>query len=226
MILPVFLITVLSGTVDQLISLALENELRSPQGASPKVWYLASGSLLNSLIFPWITTLLLLFTWQRQKFPSKTPWPTAWNEFAQKFGSQSLIETLRGWGKCIMYSLLLIIPGLWKFLEYSFVPWVVCFDHEYDRGEVDALKRSTTLFRKAWFRLVFMFVVFFILIPLILTDGFEEYRLIWITPLPALGLHLIDTVFHILFFEIITLIFFSLLNREHLNEPDLQLERN
>lgn len=226
MIIPLFFLTVLSGTIDQLISLALENELRSPDGAGPKIWYLASGSLLNSLIFPWITNLLLLFSWDRQNNKDSTSWLISWSTFAQKFGSQSLIESLRAWGKCIMYSLLLILPGLWKFLEYSFIPWIVCCDKKYDQGDVDALEKSTRLFRRVWFRMLMVVFIFVILVPLILTDSFEQYRLIWITPLPALSLHFVDTLMHVLFFQIITLIFLNLLNRETSHESDLQLERN
>lgn len=221
LILPILLITILSGTIDQLISLALENELRSPDGATSRIWYFASGSLANSLIFPWITNLLLLFCWQRQSLPARPAWLTSWSQFAQKFGAQSFIETLRGWGKCIIYSLFLIVPGIWKFLEYSFIPWIVCFDPSYDKGEVDALKKSTQMFRKVWLKMLLLFVLFILVIPLILTTFFEQYRLIWITPLPALALHFLDALTHILFFQIVTILFFNLLNQETMHESHI-----
>ncbi|MEK6772355.1 MAG: hypothetical protein AABY64_00315 [Bdellovibrionota bacterium] len=218
LLIPIFFLTLFSGTIDQIITLALEDELRSPEGVTAKIWYLASGSLANSLIFPWIANLLLLFSWKRQNTQTDSSWLLSYSEFAEKFASQSLIETLRAWGKCIVYSLLLIIPGLWKFLEYSFIPWIVCLHPSYDKGEIDALQTSTRFFRKVWVKMFFLMLLFVAIIPLVMTSLFEQYRLIWITPLPALGLHFIDTLIHILFFQCITLIFFRLLRAEDLHE--------
>lgn len=219
--IPLFLLTVFSGSLDQIISLALENELRNPEGASARVWYYASASLVNSLIFPWIETLLLLFWWQRQQELNENSWLVSWSNFVHKFASQSLIESLRAWGKCLIYSLLLIIPGLWKFLEYIFVPWVVCFHPQYDKGEVDALKVATQTFRKSWFKVLTVIFVFVLIIPLTLTSLFEEYRLIWLTPIPSLGLHLINTIFQILCFQFLTIIFFKVLSKENFHESHI-----
>lgn len=224
LLIPIFLITILSGTLDQIISMALENELRNPDGASSKVWYYASASLANSLMFPWLETLLLLFWWHRQlqnENSKNSSWLTSWAEFIHKFASQSLIETLRSWGKCLAYSVLLILPGLWKFLEYSYVPWIVCFHPDYEKGKLDALKTSTHLFRKSWFKVLCLMIIFSVVIPLIFTSYFEHYRLIWISPIPALALHLANALLQILCFQFFTQIFFKVLAKENPHESHI-----
>jgi len=222
--LPVFILTLFSGTAEQLLSLSLENELRNPEGTSPKIWLLVSVSILSSLTWPWLMSLIVLFKMRpvvvENSDPTSHPSPTSnsWFLFFHHYGAQSLIETLRSWGQCLLYSLLLILPGLWKFLEYTFVSWVVCFDPRYEKGEVDALKTSSQFFRQRWFTIVVIMLIFAIVLPLIITSLFEDYRLIWMTPGPALALHFVDTLIHLIYFQIITLIYFRLLAKEQTRE--------
>jgi hypothetical protein len=224
--LPVFILTTLAGTLEQLLSLTLETELRNPDGGTQRIWFLVTFSIVNSLSWPWLMSLIVLYKLRPAALPTSSSIEgespslnssPSWFEFFSHYGAQSFIETLRSWGKSLAYSLLLILPGIWKFLEYTFVSWIVCFDPSYERGEVDALKKSARFFRKRWFTMLMIIFLFAILLPLVLTSLFEDYRLIWQTPLPSLALHLVDTLIHLAYFQVVTLIFFRLLAKEELH---------
>lgn len=55
------------------------------------------------------------------------------------------LESLRAMGMTFLFLLLLVIPGLVKYVEYSFVSFIVLTDPEYKAGKIDALKESQRL---------------------------------------------------------------------------------
>jgi len=67
--------------------------------------------------------------------------------FFQKHGMPLIIETLRAISRILLWSLLFIVPGIFKQIRYFMVPYVTLFDPEYERGEVDALEHSNVLVR-------------------------------------------------------------------------------
>ena len=217
--LPLFCLTIFTGTFDQSLTLTLEEDLRSPDGATKKIWGLAAASLLNSLLFPWLMTLVAIFAlqWQRTRASQMRPQnlTSSFGRFIGHYAEQSLIEIIRAWGKALLYSFLLILPGIWKYFEYTFIPWIVCFHPQYDEGKVDALKVSSKWFRKVWYKLLPLLILTILVPTFILTSLFEEYRLIWVTPLPSLSLHFVDTLLHILYFQILSYFFFRLLKEEN-----------
>ncbi len=52
------------------------------------------------------------------------------------------IEGLRSLSRILMWSLALILPGLFQMVKLSFVNYVVLFDPRYQAGQVDALEES------------------------------------------------------------------------------------
>ena len=105
-----------------------------------------------------------------------------------------LIESLRAWGKILLYTLALVIPGVWKWASTLFVPYVVLFSKNYPAGQVDAISMSAEVFKRIWFRTILVLVVFSITIPLFITTSFDQYREIWNHPVGATLLGLVDYV--------------------------------
>ena len=89
----------------------------------------------------------------------------------------TLRESLKSWGRSMLWSFLFVIPGILKFIRYSFVPLIVCFDNSYAEGKVDALERSSKISKGMMPQLVGLFVLFLILLPMLMTL-FGELRLL------------------------------------------------
>lgn len=191
--LLLFLIGVLGSQIDQSISFQVEEALRNPQGANSSVYLYGFLSLVCSLFFPLI--LMLLSLWAlRPAVPSMTERRT-WEQishFFKHYLPQLVIETLRAWGKILLWSLLFVFPGFIRYIAYVLVPFVVAISPAYERGEVDALTASTALVKKYWLEILTLIFVFHLMIPLILTVFFDEYRLLNQTPLASLSLSLLD----------------------------------
>lgn len=81
--------------------------------------------------------------------------------FSQRHMMALTTESLRSLAVVLMWSLLLIIPGLFKYLRYSFVPYVVVADAEYQNGKRDALEYSNALVKGYTLQI---FVIFAILL--------------------------------------------------------------
>lgn len=202
---PILFVVLFSyNLLDSFISLRAEQIISSPQGLSPWIWFYGMASILASLLFPTIATLLCL--WAVLQIHESERKQT-WGDFAGQFAEQSLIETIRSWGAVLAYSLLLIIPGLIKLILYSFVPFVIVLDRRYDLGEVDALKRSSQLVRNQWLKVISVLIVFHFLIPMFISSGFDSYRLAWKTPVPAVLLSLVDLVIFCLSTQLLVRIF-------------------
>lgn len=76
------------------------------------------------------------------------------------------IENLRALAKILLWGLLLVLPGIYQMLRYSFVSFVVLFDPNYRAGRVDALKESAQLTKGLKRYLVLLFI---------LSAGFEIF---------------------------------------------------
>lgn len=197
--LPLFALVVLSTNIDQYLNLHIENALRDPQGAQQQVYMWGFLSIISSILFPVLLMSVALYALNTQ-----IGWTKSLEEFLKKNLNQIYIETLRSWGKTLLWSLLLILPGLWKYVEYSLVPFVVTSSARYDEGKEDALQRSAQIVRHHWGKVLGVMIFFHLFIPLVLTALFDSYRLIWKTPLQSLSLSALDTYLllvstHILF---------------------------
>jgi hypothetical protein len=215
MALPLFLIVVLSGNIDQFLNQQIQASLGSPSGAEKSVYAFGFISLLNGMLFPVFTTLLALagLPLLSQESPQ---------DFVKKNLNQVMIEMMRAWGKVLQWSLLLILPGFWKYLEYIFVPYVVTLSPDYQNGKEDALKASARLFRRNWGKVIGVFFVFHLFIPLIMASFFDAYRLLWETPISSLFLSLIDTYLILISIQLLFYIF----KNEGETHAHVQLERH
>lgn len=166
----------------------LEDALRSPQGAQNSMYLYGALSLALNLFFPLILLAICLF-FLNQILRSQT---MDFVTFLEKKFSHLIIETLRSWGKILIWSLLFILPGVWKYMQYLFVPFVVTSDWQYEQGQVDALERSKGLFGQNKGRIFLFLFLFNIFIPIVATGLFNSYRLIWKTPAESLVLSAFD----------------------------------
>lgn len=64
------------------------------------------------------------------------------SNFTKKHVLPLAAEGLRAMGVVILWTILLIIPGIFKYVRLTFVPYVVVADPEYGAGRRDALKYS------------------------------------------------------------------------------------
>jgi hypothetical protein len=202
--LPLFLLVILSSTLDQYLNMRVEEILRDPTGINSSFYIFGFVSLVSGVVFP-----VFLFAFALYGLRSLENWKQGLGEFFHRYISQIFIETLRSWGKTLLWGLFFIVPGFWKFLEYSLVPFVVAASPRYDLGQEDALEASSHIFRKHWGKILALLVFFHILIPLVLTGLFDAYRLIWKTPVQSLLLSLLDTYLLLLSTQILFRIFRS-----------------
>jgi hypothetical protein len=185
---PLFFLVVITNSLDQYLNLQVENALQDMSGAQQQVYFYGFLSIISSVIAPVLLSLAVLFA-----FSNKAESDFKMNHFFSKYFKQTMIETLRAWGKTLLWALLLVIPGLVRFLQYLFVPFVVAFSADYNSGKVDALSASQKVFSKNWGKVLSIWLGFHIFIPLVLTSLFDSYSLIWKTPIASLALSMVDT---------------------------------
>ncbi|MEZ0391319.1 MAG: hypothetical protein ACAH59_03825 [Pseudobdellovibrionaceae bacterium] len=209
--LPLFIITLIGTSLDQWITMKMESMLMAPQGTSPLVWLYGAFSLLLSLMYPLASSLVAL-SGSTQESPLR---------FLKRFFEQSLIEQMRSWGSIMLWSFLLILPGLYRFLQLLFVPFVVCFDSIYQVGDRDALQTSRALAKGQLLKLLVLFFLFSIFIPGVFTV-FDEWKMIWKTPVSALFICLLEMLVQFCFIQILWRLFI----RRMKHESSLSMERH
>ena len=171
---------------DQVITRKVEAIISSKDGLNNTIWFWAGLSLFTTILFPLLTALLSSFCIIKSDKNLKN--------FVGENLELSFVETLRAWGSAFMWSFVLILPGLRKFIHYTFTPHVVFFSRRYKAGEVDALEYSEVIAKKFWKKLNLWLTVYFLIIPIIFYVLFENYRLFSMYPLAATGLVLLKTV--------------------------------
>jgi hypothetical protein len=115
------------------------------------------GGVLTSLLeFVFMTMLVPLRVMNLQ---SQQP-PGSFIEFTKKHIAALTAESLRAFGVTMLWLCLFIIPGIYKYICYFFVPYVVVADEAYIRGERDALEYSTQLVKGFSLQLLTLIVLF------------------------------------------------------------------
>lgn len=85
--------------------------------------------------------------------------PSRWDEWRKAEQQRSLgfllkkytvpltLESLRAFVKMLLWTLLLILPGIFQYWRLTLVPYIVILNPNYDEGRLDALKHSHDLIR-------------------------------------------------------------------------------
>lgn len=186
--LPLFTLAILSNNVDQYLNMQVEEALRDPSGIQKSILIYGFLSIFFNIVFPVLMTTLALFSLFSLKSKAMSL-----SGFFDKHLNQIFIETLRAWGKTLLWSMVFLLPGIWKYLHYSLVPFVVAGSPLYREGRVDALQASASIVSKHRVKVLGIFILFHLFIPIVLSALFDAYRLIWKTPLASLLLSLLDT---------------------------------
>jgi hypothetical protein len=185
--LPLYVLTLIYTSLDQLLTINTEAAMRNPNGGTTWIWVYGFSSLIVGIVFPILGILVVLYGAKTPDANEKGLW-----QFIQHHINQLSIEILRSWGMTLLWSLLFILPGVWKYLEYTMIPFIVTISQKYDRGEEDALETSARMVRHQLLKVSAILLIFHLIFPSILTVLFDEYRLVWHTPVSALVLTLVD----------------------------------
>ncbi len=193
--LGLLLIYLLFTFFDQSLTVLMEANLRSPNGATGGVFFLGALYLTNSIFFTTLATITCIF--------GITKLSNSWWQFIERYLNQSCIEVVRAWGKVLGWSLFLIIPGFIKYLQYLLVPFVVIIDPKYQSGEKDALTASATIFKKHWLSLLLAVLGFQVVWSYISVDLFDAYRMILTTPVQAIFVSALEAMIFLLYILVI-----------------------
>lgn len=187
--LPLFAWSLFTQFTDQQIINLMQDELASKSGAGPRLWVFGGLSMFLSLFAPLVSLILILHA-------SRSAQGENLFEFLRQRLSYLFREQLRAAGKMLLWGFLLILPGLLKFFEYALVPFVVCLDPRYQRGELDALAAARGVFYRRW-PTVLGILLGFACLSLMMT-GLDTFRSFTDHPIIAAGLVGVDVLIFIL----------------------------
>lgn len=176
---------VLGLVIQQVLIQQVQNQISSPDGSSQALLF-GYGFLLILIGFLHPGILFFLICRSQSHESLRT--------FFSRTFEQVVIEMTRSTGKVITWSLLLLIPGLIKMLRLSFVPFIVCLDPDYQKGQKDALQESEKIAKPMIWTLAGIYLLFELAIPLTMSI-WEEYQIIWQTPVSAFILLSVEVLF-------------------------------
>lgn len=122
----------------------------SEQGPLAAQLGLLATDLLESFMTVFIISHFIYCTFRRQ---------VSFGEFFFKTVSPLVSETLRAYAQILLFSLLLIVPGVYKYFRLILVPYVVLFDPKYDYQQEDSLAISYAITQPFWLRLALLLIV-------------------------------------------------------------------
>lgn len=189
---PVLLILVVSNSIDQVLSREIEHMLKNPAGTPSTVWLLGAISFFIGISLSSLAGLVVI-SGLKPNFNFNDLFISIKDNF-----NQILIEYTRSIGRILTWGLVFIFPAFIQYLFLIFVPFVVILNSDYNLGKIDALKYSTQVFKRKWLSASFALLIFALIIPLITSSTFDEYKIIWKTPIPSLLLSALDDVLMIL----------------------------
>lgn len=190
------LLFVSSSLFEQFLMKKLESTLKGSESATFDLFLYGGLNILSSLLFPALISLLTIFFILR---PEKLFFVHISRSHIESF----IIETLRSWGKMIWWGFLFILPGFYKLISYSYVPFVVLLSAKYNQGEIDALDESERIFsqkKMATFLAIFLFQL---ILPIMLSSLLDSYRNFNETPLLAFGCSVIQGLVGLLGFLVL-----------------------
>ncbi len=106
-------------------------------------WYVQLGAGLWDLLEGIL--LLLILSWGIPKVRQLTAATLLPKPFSEAYLGSFLAEYLRVLAQVLMWALLLLLPGFYRYCQLIFVPMIVLFSRAYRTGDVDALRLSERL---------------------------------------------------------------------------------
>lgn len=133
------------------------------------IWDLVEGILL-----------LLVLSWGIPKVRTLAAATMLEKPFSTPYIGSFFAEFLRSLAQILLWGLLLILPGVYRYAQLIFVSWVTLFSKDYRAGKVDALRLSETLARGRLLKIflalgiTMLFEVLFDFLPE-MVNGLHEY---------------------------------------------------
>lgn len=180
-LVPVLLFFWISSIFEHFLIRKIETFVNSADPNTLSLIGYGSLHLLNGILFPTLVTLLALARIRNIQMHPQQPYAIDGSASEQLF-----IETLRSWGKTIWWFFAFVIPGLYKYLAYAYVPHVVFLNPAYNNGTIDALAASEVQFNKRRWESIFIFLTFYFIFPIMLSSFLDSYKNFNETPLLAL----------------------------------------
>lgn len=81
-----------------------------------------------------------------------------WRDFFRRYTAPLTAESLRAITQVLLWSLVLIVPGIIMYCRLNFVPFVIFSDPDYE-AHPDAVARSKQLTKKCWIRVTFLILI-------------------------------------------------------------------
>lgn len=197
--LPILLLTLIGSSLEYYTTQRLQEILRSTEGLHPSLYLFILLSLIIGLLFPLTASLFGFVALKNNLEDSLVPQTT----LPQKKDSlttqvcanfeQLCIETLRCWGSIITWGLFLFVPALVRYFQLQAVPLIVLLDPAYAEGKIDALEASRKFVHSNAFKILVLLFVFHLFLPMLLTVLFDQYTVIWQTPVAAVILAAVET---------------------------------
>lgn len=179
---PILLFFWISSIFEHFMIQKIEELVNSNNPSTAALIGYGAAHLLSGILFPTLITLLALTRVRNLSLGPQTPE----YQIDPRPSELLFIETLRSWGMTIWWFFALILPGIYKFIAYVYVPFVVFLDPAYERGDIDALKASEQQFRRRIWSTLSVFVVFYFVFPIMLSSFLDSYKNFNETPLLAL----------------------------------------
>ncbi|MCB0350387.1 MAG: hypothetical protein KDD38_04330 [Bdellovibrionales bacterium] len=152
---------------------------------SSNIFAVLSQALTSLLEFVVLTLLVPLRVMELER---KAPPGNFW-DFSQKHVMPLTIESIRALAITLLWTLLLIVPGIFKYIRFFFVPYVVIADPEYSLGKRDALEYSNQLVKGIGFGL-FIFILGLFGLDVLRSSAREAFPL-FSNPIPAVATSLL-----------------------------------
>ncbi len=190
-----FPVTFLYLLSDQTITQVVQAQLYATNTNEIFLWSLVAVSILVNFLFPLMMLVLIYAGIHNLKLQ------TVFDKL-----NLLVIEELRAWGTSALWTLVFIIPGLIKMVQFLFVPLIVLSDSEYNQGRVDALAKSKALSDKVFWPLCFILIFFTAVLPLLMSP-LNEFKQIAFSPGTAIPLVAVDTLINIFLYTFLVLQF-------------------
>ncbi len=198
--LLIFLATISYRIADQFLTRQIEGLIKSSDGIGSMIWLWGGLSLILAIAFPTWVSVISIYALKNNSVRNL-------RSFLKNNFELAVLETLRAWGYSFLWALLFIVPGLIRMSFYYLTLFVVLLLPEYEKGEVDALKKSTEISKVHWFKLNFLVFAFYIFMPLLITTIFDEYIIFIKNPMTAVMFAAIETLAILLFHYIVLKLF-------------------
>ncbi len=223
--LPVLLLTLIGSSLEYYTTQRLQEILRSPEGLHPSLYLFILLSLIIGLLFPLTASLfgfVALKNSLEDSLVSQASLPQKKDSVTTQVCAnfeQLCIETLRCWGSIITWGLFLFVPALVRYFQLQAVPLVVLLDPDYAEGKIDALEASRKFVHSNALKVLGLLFIFHLFFPMLLTVLFDQYTILWETPIAAATLAAVETFLILYSMQIL----FNLYQSQH---PHPLQERN